>query len=405
MCNRFVRNYFNTIEGVTFVKAHPRDPFTRKERDKELLEELQDLGKTLEGAGAVDKNLRINDLGKSLIASQLSGNGTQYMDGTVEDEDRDQYLNHEDQLPDPDNEVRGSFNKSKSFRIKSGKVNKVSIATMIEKQRIEENKIKREKDMQYHFQKSMRFNVYGTQRKNLPDVKSLYKSNPQTVPNERYIKIEAPVDRRVKVCSMNRRMFIQAPGVEEIRKDADHKKMMTLKDKGYDEKTLTEKKSLMSISAMHDGMQKDIVVYPERIDFGNVEAGSYYETKILIKNEDSLLQRIKIVQPDKDCFSVYEKQRGAIAMGMSKELKVIFKPRSEDEGYFDDSFKIISKYRIYTIPIEASIGDKGKEIHEIMSQSKYGNTALEKSLKYPIKRKDFVEHTANLGGTKNSSKL
>ena len=86
----------------------------------------------------------------------------------------------------------------------------------------------------------------------MPDVKALYKSTPMEEINEDYIRVEAPMDRRVKISSMNKRMYIPAFGVEDIRKDSDHKKLMALRDRGITEKALKEKKTLMSISAMED---------------------------------------------------------------------------------------------------------------------------------------------------------
>ena len=54
-------------------------------------------------------------------------------------------------------------------------------------------------------------------------------------------------------------------------------------------------------------------------------------------------------------------------MGMNKEIKVLFKPKPSSSGFFEDEIKVVSKYRIYTIPIQASIGDKGKEIQSVMN--------------------------------------
>lgn len=96
------------------------------------------------------------------------------------------------------------------------------------------------------------------------------------------------MDKRVRTSSLANRMYIPAFGVEQIRKDADHIKLMTMKDRGFDDKTLTEKRTLMSISALKDKLQKDLIVFPANINFGNLEADSRYETHLLIKNEDAL---------------------------------------------------------------------------------------------------------------------
>jgi hypothetical protein len=50
-------------------------------------------------------------------------------------------------------------------------------------------------------------------------------------------------------------------------------------------------------------------------------------------------------------------------MGMDCPLKVVFCPPSNgEERLYESSFKVVSKFAVYTIPIEASIGTKAKEI-------------------------------------------
>lgn len=85
---------------------------------------------------------------------------------------------------------------------------------MNERKRKLDQQRKMEADMKYHFSKNKQFNLYGKPRKRLPTVRSLYQSEVISEPNKDFIKVEAPVDKRVKISSMANRMYMPAFGVE-----------------------------------------------------------------------------------------------------------------------------------------------------------------------------------------------
>jgi len=66
--------------------------------------------------------------------------------------------------------------------------------------------------------KTKDFNVYGKLRTEKPFVKSIVKSQVPTELNEKFITTECITDRRIKIASMANRQYINAPTVEEVRK-------------------------------------------------------------------------------------------------------------------------------------------------------------------------------------------
>ena len=75
---------------------------------------------------------------------------------------------------------------------------------------------------EHHIVKTKDFNVYGRLREEKPYVKSIAKSKAQTELNEKFITTECITDRRVKVSSMAPRFYMNAPSVEDVRKQGQH---------------------------------------------------------------------------------------------------------------------------------------------------------------------------------------
>ena len=75
---------------------------------------------------------------------------------------------------------------------------------------------------EHHIVKTKDFNVHGRLRDEPPKVKSLAKSNVQSELNEKFITTECITDRRVKVSSMAPRYYMNAPSVNDVRKQGQH---------------------------------------------------------------------------------------------------------------------------------------------------------------------------------------
>ena len=158
---------------------------------------------------------------------------------------------------------------------------------MIEEEMAKILEVQDQKNSEYHFKKNKVFDVYGKTRPGIPRIKSLLESNPQHETNNRYIEIESQTDQRIKISSMARRMYMEAPSTTQVRHEGHHQDLIKSLDKNNVHEDLLEKKKLMETSATEDKLQKDLIIYPDYINFGNLKVGTFYETKLLVKNEDS----------------------------------------------------------------------------------------------------------------------
>lgn len=75
--------------------------------------------------------------------------------------------------------------------------------------------------------KTKDFNVYGRLREEQPKVKSLAKSSAQPELNEKFITTECITDRRVKISSMAPRYYVNAPSVNDVRKQGQHQMILS----------------------------------------------------------------------------------------------------------------------------------------------------------------------------------
>ena len=71
---------------------------------------------------------------------------------------------------------------------------------------------------EHHIVKTKDFNVYGRLREEQPQVKVLTRSKAPSELNEKFITTECITDRRVKISSMASRFYVNAPSVNDVRK-------------------------------------------------------------------------------------------------------------------------------------------------------------------------------------------
>lgn len=74
------------------------------------------------------------------------------------------------------------------------------------------------KSEEHHIVKTKDFNVYGRLREERMFVKTIQRSNAQSDLNEKFITTECITDRRVKISSQAPRFYMNAPSVEDVRK-------------------------------------------------------------------------------------------------------------------------------------------------------------------------------------------
>jgi len=118
----------------------------------------------------------------------------------------------------------------------------------------------------YHRLKNQEFKYDGATRNiNMEDPqykKTLYLKTtfPQAEFNEDYIYVEKMTDHRLKTSSVSKRLYFNAPSINEIRKNGQHNFLLNAleKKKTYDE--MIEKLNLMITSELCDPLNKMLKV-------------------------------------------------------------------------------------------------------------------------------------------------
>ena len=145
---------------------------------------------------------------------------------------------------------------------------------------------------EHHVIKTKDFNVYGKLRTEKPFVRAMQKSNVASELNEKFITTECITDRRVKIASMANRQYINAPAVEEVRKQGQHQMIQQAINKKQTFSELINQANSMVTSVLHDSMKRSVNILPSCCKFGMVKVGTENEMIVTIKNEDSLSSRI-----------------------------------------------------------------------------------------------------------------
>jgi len=123
---------------------------------------------------------------------------------------------------------------------------------------------------EHHVIKTKDFDVYGKLRQDKPFVKSIVKSQAPSELNEKFITTECITDRRVKVSSMANRQYINAPSVEEVRKQGQHQMILQAINKKQTFSELINQANSMVTSVLHDGLKRSVNILPSQCKFGAV---------------------------------------------------------------------------------------------------------------------------------------
>lgn len=338
ICNKFVNNYFYTVDGIKFCKDNKSANYYKPQIDKDALKELEELGKQIIEE---QKAMAINQ-------SNLT------MKGEIDQKAaNDIYAYHKATAGVA---AQSDVNR-RPFRIKTG--NTMSVFKQMEKERKLQEERNRQNNMEYLAKMTKEYDIYGQPRKQLEPVFSMFRGKPEFEYNDRTISIEAATDKRVMISSLAKRTYLHAPSVTETRKAgkvSDHKVLMKTLDKGNTSDGLEERKNLMPTSKTQDKLERDLVVYPHLIDFGTVRPGACYKAEMVVINDNYLLQRIKLVDPVDSNVKVTLSQNGPIAMGQERRVTVYLDADNLEEGEIDTEFYIMSRYRKYIIPVKAKLG-------------------------------------------------
>ncbi len=342
ICGKFVNNYFYTMKGLDFCRSNPSTNYTKPKFDQEALRELQQVGEQVER----ERKLLAEQAQKSMM--------------TVSAEIDNKALNDQNASQQGhDGIIRGTpedFERQRrAFRIKSKQP--PSIVSQMERARIQQEELFQKKNLEGLAKMRKEYDIYGSQRKPLPPIHSMFRSPPVYEFNDKAIEIEAPTDKRVKISSMSDRMYLHAPSTDEIRNEGMHQTLVKTMDKVNSHKALIERKKLMPVTVREDKLERDFIIYPHFVDFGNVRPGTKYRSEIIVINDNYFLQRVKIIDPLDSKFSITLSKTGPIAMGQERTIYITLDTEGIDQPIdLESEFYILSKYRKYTIEVRAKVG-------------------------------------------------
>jgi hypothetical protein len=210
---------------------------------------------------------------------------------------------------------------------------------------------------EHHVIKTKDFDVYGALRQEKPLVKSTAKSNVASELNEKFITTECITDRRVRISSMANRQYMNAPGVQEVRKQGQHQMIMSAINKKQTFSELINQANSMVTSVLHDSMKRSVNIMPSIVRFGSVALGADCLMTVTIKNEDSLSQRIHIKPVADKRLIVKQESYGPIAPGMTRKVLVTLDLENEnaEAGDVREEVQIVTKSDVFKLKVEATI--------------------------------------------------
>jgi hypothetical protein len=87
---------------------------------------------------------------------------------------------------------------------------------------------------------------------------------------------------------MANRQYINAPSVEEVRKQGQHQMILQAINKKQTFSELINQANSMVTSVLHDNLKRSVNILPSQCRFGAVRQGEDVEMIVTVKNEDSL---------------------------------------------------------------------------------------------------------------------
>lgn len=134
-------------------------------------------------------------------------------------------LEPEDQLKQASVEKSKKFTSASKITGEGEEEEKMAAPSLYMQEKVYLKQLDQEKILkaeEHHVIKTKDFDVYGKLRQEHPFVKSIAKSSVPSELNEKFITTEAITDRRIKISSMANRQYMNAPGIEQVRKQGQH---------------------------------------------------------------------------------------------------------------------------------------------------------------------------------------
>lgn len=188
---------------------------------------------------------------------------------------------------------------------------------------------------EYRITKTKDYDIYGDIRKSLPEVKLLRTSSPMTKINQKYVLSEIIADKKVKTTSQANKPIFKIPAVQAYRRSSNP----------------SIHKSLIISDYINDPYRKVLEIIPSVVEFGDIAIGKLWTSSVLVRNDDNLIVRFKVKQPDnKDVRVVYKP--GPIAPGMMNKL--VIEISSNNLGPVQTEFQVYCKSEIYSVFVRAN---------------------------------------------------
>ncbi|EGR30654.1 hypothetical protein IMG5_126590 [Ichthyophthirius multifiliis] len=355
----FVTHFFETEEGLQALNSMEKYIFL----PVVLAPNLKDVNRN----DIEDLNSRANEYQQSFKNTTLKA--TQF-------KENDQPIV---QL-EPEGNQQGYMSQKQPFNI----IIKPSVFTQRE---IDEEKrlIEDEREaLRYRKIKTKDYNILGDERKEEQKQKipCLFKSNPISELNQKYLLTDSLTEKRIKISSLANRLYLKAPSINEQRNTGSHQALAKTLDKKYNIDDLENRKNLMLTADLNDQLKKDISIIPCQVNFGVLKNDRIYQTKIVIKNEDILAQRVVLKQPQSQYIKVFLNELGTIPMGLTRDIIVRINASAEIIGKFTEEFQVMTKHSVYRIPIQANILES-REFDYLVKESKeiHGKHILKQHVK------------------------
>lgn len=155
---------------------------------------------------------------------------------------------------------------------------------------------------------------------------------------------------------MANRQYINAPSVQEVRKQGQHQMIMSAINKKQTFSELINQANSMVTSVLHDNMKRSVNIMPSIVRFGSVVLGANCEMTVTIKNEDSLSQRIHIKPIQDKRLIVKQESYGPIAPGMTRKVLVTLElGENAQKGEIREEVQIVTKSDVFKLKVEASV--------------------------------------------------
>lgn len=357
---KFVANYFDTLNGKEYLIDNPIpvQPAILTHNDKVLIAEL------LEKAKVEEQEFR-SEIQKN--TALMSGSRVNFKNDQASDKRASTFQSQTRPLETHVPSINGIIEKEK----KSQNSIKPSLDTVHIFSKISGTDAAEQRAQQFQLKKNKNYNIYGEPREKLPPVKSLYKQpSPVVLPEVNTNGISKPDSKDLRSGSISSSMVAQSridnrmdkkpSSIHQVRNFASHKLLLMSLDKGF--KGMSGMISQKENQKMtQNSINSDLIIFPDVVDFGNIQEDSVYETKFTIVNSGKSLQRV-VIKPPLYCPNIsVVKEEGPFAPGLAKPVRVLMDTRSFKKGQFAHEIRIASEITTYKLRVCGVVIEKNSQ--------------------------------------------